>query len=182
MTENKTFAFHGLEFRQIFVFIVSLVLVSLSGFLFPIFILQKVSGPALPTLFALIFGGLFAIIFGRLVKKLWRINLSGEIMEIYFGKSLKAKFVLSDLKKIQVRSRNRKKTYKILRLFTEQQKISIFVDNTGGITDDYEIKIFEEWQGLLEIYAEKNNYKKIELRKKSAPQDFINYAWQKIII
>lgn len=179
MMENKTFAFHGLEFWQIFVFVVFLILITLIGFLFPIYVLERVSGPALPTFFALMFGGLFAVIFGRLVKKLWRINLTGEFVEIYFGKSLKAKFVLSDLKKIQIRGRDRKKTYKILRLFTNQQKISIFVDNTGGITDDHEMKVVEEWRRFLEGYAEKNKYQKIDLRKKSAPQDFINYALQR---
>lgn len=178
--ENKTFTFHGLEFWQIFVFVFSLITITLIGFLFPIFVLEEVSGPGLPTLSALLFGGLFAVVFGRLVKKLWRINLSGNIVEIYFGKSLKAKFVLTDLKRIQIRGRNRKKTYKILRLFTDQQKISIFVDNTGGISSDYEIETFEEWRRFLEVYAEKNNYQKIDLRKKSVPQDFINYALQRL--
>ncbi|MFV0388216.1 MAG: hypothetical protein ACK5NT_05625 [Pyrinomonadaceae bacterium] len=177
---EKIFSFRGMDVKQLIIGVILLILFTLCGFFLPFIFLDNVSTPSFSVISVLIIGGLYLKTYTKVVPKIWSIRLFNNHVEVYFGRKLLDKFILSEIDRIKIRGWNKQKSYKLLRLSVKQRAISIYVDNiTGGITSPYEMKTFGEWIEYLEEYASQCEFKKTDLRKDSAHSNFINFCLEK---
>lgn len=177
--EESVFRFYGVDLRRIILGVFLFIIITLIGFILPIILLDTVETPSIPFVSAIVLSGLFIILYTRFVRNLWTVRIVDDGAQIYFGSSLKHRFALSEIERMQIRGWKKQKAYRILRLKIKQHKINIFVDNTGGITTDKQMEVFDELVQFLETYALAHNYQKIDLRKTSAKPAFVNFCLQK---
>lgn len=227
MRQND-FEFRGLTFRRIVVTGLLAAFFGLAVDAVIIYFLGFVDDPTFHCLIILIAAFGLIPIFAKRIKLLWKVSITGDLIEIYCNNGLKYQFAFSEIKKSQVHSSFQwspaqamrlKKIYadiekekrpkisiwqtrnphlllvrvknsyesskkkgrnwnRSLTITTEWEKFNISVDtsfsNDPGKSD---ILIFDDFFMILEKYAIKHKFEKVDLISSFAPSDFRKYYY-----
>lgn len=185
---EKIFEFHGLSFKVIvggliwFSFALVGVIAGIRWFFGTDFFR---SSAFIAVLVCIVLIGVFKI-YGAYRRKLWRIIVSGENVEVGFGGKLKSRFAFSELEKIHLNgwfNNAPKSSYRWLRLTTARDRFTIIIGDTNLINtaDRREIKSFDEFFALLESYAISRRYAKIDLKRSYHEASAKNFYYEKIL-